>query len=115
MVGLRRPCWVDGLLTASVCQAGEDSTHRRETARMDASALRSNGGGGQSVELSQDGSCRCLPDERLWVCVVLGEVALDGGLQVDKRVEAAATDAFSGQDEKKFSTAFSHDPDVGVK
>jgi hypothetical protein len=44
---------------------------------------------------------------------VLGKVAVDRSLPIDDRVEAAAADA--GQMEKKFSTAFSQDAEVGVK
>ena len=54
------------------------------------------------------------PDERLGVGVVLGEVAVDRGLQIDQRMEDAAVEAAPGQWEKKVSTAFSQEPEVGV-
>jgi hypothetical protein len=37
------------------------------------------------------------PDERLGALVVLGEIAVDGGLEVDQRVESAALQAAAGQ------------------
>ena len=54
-------------------------------------------------------------DEGLGVGVVLGEVAVDGGLQVDQRAEHAAAEAAAGHGEKKVSTALSQEPEVGVK
>src|SRR6202158_4119833 len=48
---------------------------------------------GEPVELGEDGGWGCSPDERLGLGIVLGEVAVDGGLQVDERVEAATADA----------------------
>src|SRR4029434_10012465 len=38
-----------------------------------------------------------MPDERLGIRVVLGEVALDGSLQVDDRMEATAADALASE------------------
>ena len=56
------------------------------------------------------------PDERLGVGVVLGEVAVDGGLQVDERVEDAAPEAPPGElGRRSSSTALSQEPEVGVK
>jgi hypothetical protein len=48
---------------------------------------------------------------------VLGDVVVDRGLQIDDRVEAAALDLSRRRvsAEKKVSTAFSHDPEVGVE
>jgi hypothetical protein len=37
------------------------------------------------------------PGERFGIGIVLGDVAVDGGLQVDDRVEAAAADAAAGE------------------
>ena len=56
-----------------------------------------------------------LPDERLGVIVVGLDEAVDRGLQVDQRVEDAAFEAPPGELAKKVSTAFSQEPEVGVK
>ena len=45
---------------------------------------------------------------------MLGEVAVDGGLEVDQRAEDAAAQAARVMAEKKVSTAFSQEPEVGV-
>ena len=47
--------------------------------------------------------------------VVFAEVAIDRSLKINDRLKAAAADARRVSVEKKVSTAFSHDPDVGVK
>jgi hypothetical protein len=47
--------------------------------------------------------------------VVLGEIGVDGGLQVSDRAEDAAADALPRHLEKKFSTALSQKAEVGVK
>ena len=49
-----------------------------------------------------------------WGLVVLGEVAVDGGLKVDQRAEHAAPQAAVGQLAKKLSTALSQEAEVGV-
>jgi len=46
---------------------------------------------------------------------VLGQVGVDGSLEIGNRAEDAAADALGVILEKKFSTAFSHEADVGVK
>ena len=50
-----------------------------------------------SLDLGQDGLGLDRPDERFGCLVVLGEVAVDRGLQVDERMEHAALQAPSGQ------------------
>ena len=37
------------------------------------------------------------PDERLWVLIGLGEIAVDGGLEVDDGAEDAALEASLGE------------------
>jgi methyl-accepting chemotaxis protein len=49
------------------------------------------------------------------VAVVIGDVLLDGVLQIGHGFENAAPDAPRVMAEKKFSTAFSQDAEVGVK
>ena len=51
----------------------------------------------QAIQLGEDLVGGLGPDEGLGVVVVLGDVAVDGGLQVDDRVEAAAPEAAAGQ------------------
>jgi len=46
---------------------------------------------------------------------MLGEVAVDGCLEVDVGFEDAAPDASLGEAEKKFSAALIQEPEVGVK
>ena len=53
--------------------------------------------------------------EGLRVCVLSSDVGTDGLLEVGEGLEDAASDGPSGEGEKKFSTALSHDPEVGVK
>ena len=55
------------------------------------------------------------PDERLWVLVGFGHVALDGDLEVDNGAEDTALQGAFGQGAKKLSTVFSQEQDVGVK
>ena len=38
------------------------------------------------------------PDERLWLLVVIGDEAIDGGLEIDDALENAALGASFGQD-----------------
>ena len=45
--------------------------------------------------------------------IVLGEISIDGGLQIGDRAEHAAADALAVILEKKFSTAL--EAEVGVK
>src|SRR5262249_46557214 len=47
--------------------------------------------------------------------VVLGEIAVDGGLKVDDRAEHATLEPSLGEGGKKFSTALSQEQEVGVK
>ena len=47
--------------------------------------------------------------------VVLFEVSVDSGLEVGDGSEDAALEALRVSAEKKFSTALSQDPEVGVK
>jgi hypothetical protein len=54
------------------------------------------------------------PDERLGPLVVLGEVAVDRGLQVDQRMEHAALQAAPGEFGKKWvSLSFPHFGGIG--
>jgi len=46
---------------------------------------------------------------------MFGEVAFDGGLQIDERWKLPRRMRLRVNTEKKFSTAFSHDPEIGVK
>jgi hypothetical protein len=46
-----------------------------------------------AVELGENGLCRFGPDEGFGWPIVLGEINIDGGLQIADRVENAATDA----------------------
>ena len=51
----------------------------------------------QTIQLGEDLICGFGPGEGLGIIVVLGDVAVDGGLKIDDRVEAAASDALAGQ------------------
>jgi hypothetical protein len=55
------------------------------------------------------------PLEGPWVVVGLGEVALDGSLQGDQRMEDTALQALLVSLAKNPSMALSHDAEVGVK
>jgi hypothetical protein len=57
------------------------------------------------------------PDEGPGVLVGLGEVTIDGSLQFGDRAERAASEALRRRVslEKNVSTAFSQEPEVGVK
>ena len=68
-----------------------------------------------SVDLGDDAVGVGAPDERFGALVVLIEVAVDGGLEMDQRVEGAALQAAAGQRGKKVSTALSQEQEVGVK
>ena len=46
---------------------------------------------------------------------MLYEISVDGGLEVDDRMEDAAADALAGDLEKKLSTALSQEAEIGVK
>ena len=50
----------------------------------------------QAIYLGEDLVDGLGPGERLGIVVVLGDVAVDGGLEVDDRAEAAASDAARG-------------------
>ena len=50
-----------------------------------------------AFDLGQDRLRLCGPDEWLGCLVVLGEVVVDRGLQVDERVEHAALEAALGE------------------
>ena len=50
-----------------------------------------------------------------WGAVVLGEVAVDRRLQLDDRAERAALEPPAGERRENVSTAFSQEPEVGVK
>jgi hypothetical protein len=52
------------------------------------------------------------PNEGLWVIVVLLEVTVDGGLEVDDGAKDAALETFSG---KCGEEVLSQEPEVGVK
>jgi hypothetical protein len=49
------------------------------------------------MELGDDRGRRGGSDERFWLGVVFREIAFDGGLKIDDRLDAAATDAASRQ------------------
>jgi hypothetical protein len=51
----------------------------------------------QTIHLGEDLVGRFGPLERLGIGVVLGDVAVDGGLQVDDRVKAAAPETAAGE------------------
>lgn len=55
------------------------------------------------------------PDERLGLPVVFGDVAVDGGLQVDDGMEHAAPEATLRQLGEEALDALSHEHEVGVK
>jgi hypothetical protein len=55
------------------------------------------------------------PDERLGALVVLGEVAVDRGLEVDQRAEGTALQPAAGERAKTDSTALAQEHEVGVK
>ena len=57
----------------------------------------------------------CGPDEGFRVGILLGDEAVNGGLQVDDGMEDAAFKPFLESLAKKPSTALSHEQDVGVK
>jgi hypothetical protein len=50
----------------------------------------------QAIQLGEDLVDGFGPDEGLGIVVVLGDVAIDGGLEVDDRVEAAAPESVGG-------------------
>src|SRR5437870_8776304 len=51
---------------------------------------------GKAIELGEDGVSGFGPEEGFGAGVVLGEISIDGGLQVDDRAEHAAADALPG-------------------
>ena len=55
------------------------------------------------------------PCEGLWILVVLGEEAIDCGLEVDDGVENAAFQSPFGQLGEEALDALSHEHEVGVK
>jgi hypothetical protein len=55
------------------------------------------------------------PDEGLWLLVVVGDEAIDGGLEIDDAFEDAALEAPLGEMAKRPSTALSQLAEVGVK
>ena len=67
----------------------------------------------QRIEFGEDLTGRRGPGEGLGVLVVLGDIAVDRGLKVDHRVEAPALSRRRASAEKKVSTAFSQEPEVG--
>jgi hypothetical protein len=54
------------------------------------------------------------PDEGLGIVIGLGEVAADGGLEVDQRSEHTAFQPSFRHLAKKPSTALNHEADIGV-
>ena len=68
-----------------------------------------------SVELGEDDVGALGPDEGLGIIVVLVDVAVDCGLEVNDGFEDAPPDTAPVRAEKKFSTALSHEAEVGVK
>src|SRR5438270_9432697 len=62
------------------------------------SALNQTDGTGYraAVEFGQNRVSGFGPDERLGAGIVLGEISIDSGLQVDDRAEDAAADALPG-------------------
>ena len=69
----------------------------------------------QTIHLGEDLVGGSGPDKGLGVVVVLGDVSIDRGLEVDDRVEAAASIRRRVSAEKKVSTALTQEPEVGVK
>jgi hypothetical protein len=90
---LKRDKWLVGILSLG------DLVHRRI----------------QRIQFGEDLRWCLGPAEGLGLGVVLGDVSVDRGLQVDDRVEAAALQTAAGERREKVSTAFSQEPEVGVK
>ena len=67
------------------------------------------------MEFGQDRIGGFGPDEGVGAGIVLGQVNVDGGLEVGDRAEHATADAWRVILEKKFSTALSQEAEVGVK
>jgi len=57
---------------------------------------RVNGWYGAAVEFSENGLGGFAPDERFGAGIVLGEISLDGGLQIGDRAKDGAADALPG-------------------
>jgi hypothetical protein len=55
------------------------------------------------------------PDEGLWLLVVVGDEAIDGGLEIDDAFEDAALEAPHGEDGEETLYALSQLAEVGVK
>src|SRR3954469_1543935 len=55
------------------------------------------------------------PDEGTRIAVVLGDVAVDRGLEVDERDEVAAPQPASRERREEAFDGFSHEAEVGVK
>jgi hypothetical protein len=62
------------------------------------------------IQLGADAGGCGRPDERSGIGVVLVEVTVDGGLEVDDRAEGAALEALRVSAERKISTASSGSP-----
>jgi hypothetical protein len=57
-----------------------------------------------------------LPDKWFWIAgIVFPDEAIDGGLEIDKRMEDAVLEPPAGELCEKPSTALSHEHEVGVK
>ncbi len=68
-----------------------------------------------TVDLSDDLIRVCGPDERFWVLIVLDEEPVDGGLEIDDRMETPRFRRCFVSLAKKPSTALSQEAEVGVK
>src|SRR5206468_11181584 len=62
-------------------------------AHMSHKCTDSNRWYGKAIELGEDGVSGFGPEEGFGAGVVLGEISIDGGLQVDDRAEHAVADA----------------------
>src|SRR5947209_19025902 len=81
------------------------------------SALNQTDGTGYraAVEFGQNRVGGFGPDERFGSGIVLGEISIDSGLQVDDRAEDASAAALPGYFGKEVLPALSQEAEVGVK
>ena len=68
-----------------------------------------------AVDLFDNAIGICGPDKRFGFAVVLAEIAVDRGLEVDQRAEDTALQAPAVSVAKKPSTALAQEHEVGVK
>ena len=69
----------------------------------------------QAIHLGEDLVGGFGPDEGLGVVVVLVDIAVDGGLEIDDRVEAAAPDSSAGERREEGLDGVQPRTEVGVK